>query len=101
LVLEPAKELFNILYIFREWSGSKGKEKCEKDYASDEFSLPIKGGLIIHRGWMPEAKEDDEDEKEKPSWIVKYSDKSHHGNGNKEDNPAPFSKEAINNMASI
>jgi hypothetical protein len=50
---------------------------------------------------MSEAEKDNEDEKKNPSWIVKYSDKCHHGNGNKEDNSAPFSKEAISDVASV
>jgi hypothetical protein len=32
--LKPAEELFNLLNVFREWSGGKGEEKGQKHYTA-------------------------------------------------------------------
>lgn len=50
---------------------------------------------------MSEAKEDDEDEEEKPSWIVKYSNVGHDNDGDKEDGPTLPSQKGIGDVASI
>ena len=93
--------MLNILDV--SWKGNRSEryEKSEEDNAPEELPFPVEWRLVIHWGRMPETKEDDEDKKEEPSWVVKYGDKSHYGNGNEEDDPAPLSKEAISDMASV
>ena len=50
---------------------------------------------------MPEAKKNEEDEKEKPPGVMEDGDISHHGNGNKEYNPTLPSKESIGDMTTV
>ena len=50
---------------------------------------------------MPESKNDEEDDKNKPSRIVKDGNKGHDGNGDKEDNPALPAKKGIGDVAPI
>ncbi len=86
------EELFDLLNVFGKRSGGEGEEKHKKNQSSEQLSPPIKRCNVIDGRWMPEAEEDDEDEKEKPSWIVKYGDKGHRDNSDKEYHSAPSSK---------
>ena len=76
--LEPVEELLDLLNVFGKGSGREGEEKSEKNQSSEELPLPTERCDIIDGRWMPKAKEDDEEEKEEPSWIVKHGDKGHH-----------------------
>jgi len=96
-----AKELFNLLNIFGKGSRGEGEEKHQERNTARYFSPPIKRCDVIDWGWMPEAKEDDKDQEEEPSWIVKYCNKGHYNNRDEEDDPAPSSKEAISDVTSV
>lgn len=75
-----AKELFNFLNIFGKRSRSEGEEKNQECGTTHYFPPPIKRRDVIDGRWMAKAEQDDKDEKEKPSWIVEYSDKRHDNN---------------------
>ena len=50
---------------------------------------------------MSEAKEDDEDEQEEPSRIVKDGDEGHDSDGDKKNSSAPSPKEGVGNVSSV
>ena len=50
---------------------------------------------------MPETEQNKEDEKQKPSGVVEEGDIGHHGNRNKEYDPALPSKKSIGDMTTI
>ena len=50
---------------------------------------------------MSEAEEDDEDEQEEPSRIVKDGDEGHDSDGDEKNSSAPSPKEGIGNVASV
>ncbi len=77
-----AKELSDLLNIFGKGGGREGNKKSQKRNATHYFSLPVQRCNVIHRRWMPKAKQNDQNEKEEPTRIVKYGDKGHHGNSN-------------------
>ena len=75
-----AKELLNFLNIFRKRSRGEGEEKSQECNPTYYFPPPIKRRDVIDGRWVPKTEQDDKDEKEKPSWIVEYSDKRHDNN---------------------
>ena len=50
---------------------------------------------------MSKAEEDEENEKEKPSWILEDGDIGHDGDGDEKDNTALLTEESIGNVASV
>jgi len=96
--MEGLSDLVNEL---GKWSRSKGEDKCQKSHSSHQLPLPIKRRLIIQRGWVSEAEENDEDKQEKPSRVIENGDKGHEGDGEEEYSPALLSKEGIGNVASV
>ena len=86
------EELFDLLNVFGKGSGGEGEEEHKENQSSKQLSPPIeRGGVIDGRG-MTKAEEDDEDEKEKPTGVVKYGDKGHYNNCDQEYDSAPFAK---------
>ena len=96
-----AKELSDLLNIFGKRSRSEGEKKRQERDTPHYFSPPIQRGNVIDWGWMPKAKQDDQDQKEKPSRIIKYGDKGHYNNSDEEDDPTLSSKETISDVASV
>jgi len=74
------EEVFDLLNVFGKGSGGEGEEKYKKNQSSEQLSPPIERCDVIHWRWMTKAEDDDEDEKEEPSRIVKYCDKGHYNN---------------------
>ena len=95
------EELFELLNELRKWSRGEGEEKSQKGNPSHQLPLPIEWRLVIQWGWMSEAKEDDENEQEKPSGIIEYGNEGHDSDGDNENGPTPPSKESIGNVASV
>ena len=93
--------LSNFFDELGKWRRSEGKDKGQKSHSPHPFSLPIEGRLVIQWGWVSEAEEDDEDEQEKPSRIVKDGDEGHDCDGDEKDSSAPSPKEGIGNVASV
>ena len=50
---------------------------------------------------MSEAEEDDEDEQEEPSGIVKDGDEGHDSDGDEKNSSTPSPEEGIGNVASV
>ena len=86
------EELLDLLDVFGKGSRGEGEEEHEKNQSAEELSLPVERGHIIDGRWMTKAEEDDEDEKEEPTGVVKYGDKSHYSNSDQEYDSAPSSK---------
>ena len=93
--------MFDLVNVFGKGSGGEGEEKHEKNESSKQLSPPIKRCNVIHWRWMPKAEDDDEDEKEEPSRIVKYCDKGHRNNSDQINGTTPSSKQAIDDVASV
>jgi len=86
------EELFDLLNIFGKGSGCEGKEEHKKNQSSEQLSPPIERCHVIDGRWMTKAEDDDEDEKEEPTGVVKYGDKSHYSNSDQEYDSTPSSK---------
>ena len=78
--LKGVKELFDLLDVFGKGSGGEGEKKHNKNQCSEQLSPPIERCDVIDGRWMTKAEEDDEDQKEEPTGVVKYGDKGHHNN---------------------
>lgn len=50
---------------------------------------------------MSETEEDEENKKEKPSWIVEYGNEGHDNDGDEENNSTSPSEKGIGNVASV
>jgi len=99
--LEPRQGLFNLFCELGKGRRSEGEEEKEESNSSQQLPLSIERRLIIQWRWMPEAEENEENEKENPSRIFEDSDVGHDGDGEEEDNSALLSKESIGNVASV
>jgi hypothetical protein len=95
------EELFEFLNELGKWSRGEREEKSQKGNSSHQLPLPIEWSLVIQWGWMSEAEEDDENEQEKPSWVVENGNEGHDSDSDEENSPTPLSKEGIGNVASI
>jgi hypothetical protein len=95
------EDLFELFYELGKGSRGEGEEKGEKSQSSNQLPFPIHWCLIVQRGWVSEAEEDDEDEQEKPSRIVKDGDEGHDCDGDEKDSSAPSPKKGIDNVASV
>jgi hypothetical protein len=95
------EDLIELFHELGKGGRGEGEYKSEKSYSSDQLPFSIHGCLIIQWGWVSEAKEDDEDEQEEPSRIVKDGDEGHDSDGDEKNSSTPSPKEGIGNVASV
>jgi len=86
------EDLFELFHELGEWGRGEGEEKSEKSYPSNKLPFSVDWCLIVQRGWVSEAEEDDKDEQEKPSGIVEDGDEGHDRDGDEKDSSAPSPK---------
>ncbi len=95
------EELLELLDKFGEWGWGEGKEEGKKGDPTDQLPFPVEGRLVVQRHWVAKAEEDDEDKEQKPSGVVKDSDKGHHSNGDEKYGAALRSEKGIGDVASV